>query len=250
MNQSKVNPVHDLILMQEDEHYFKGVGKNYLSKSSIGPLLWDVRTFHVETEDNINFELGSYFHHLLIEPEKAQLEHVVKSTTRTTKIYKEYVKANDIPFAVLESEKNNIELCAKAMYNIEEFNDAIYNIENEYEQPAVGELNGVWWRGKVDIVAPDMLYDLKTTGDIKRFVSSAYKYNYDVQAYVYRELFGKPMTFLVVCKKTLLCGRYTCSDEFYLSGQHKVEKAVEKYNEYFGPNATKDSQKYFINKTL
>jgi hypothetical protein len=250
MNQSKINPVADLELMKNDEHYFKGVGKNYLSKSSIGPLLWDVRTFHVETDDNINFELGSYFHHLLIEPEKATIEHVIKSSTRTTKIYKEYVKDNDLKFAVLESEKDNIELCAKAMLNLDEFSDAIYNYENNYEIPAVGQINGVWWRGKVDIVGPDKLYDLKTTGDIKRFISSAYKYNYDVQAYVYRELFGKPMTFLVVCKKTLLCGWYECSEEFYASGQRKVEAAIEKYNEYFGPKATKDSKKYFITKTL
>ena len=171
--QNNINPNEDLKLMADDEQYFRGVGKQYLSKSSVGPLLWDVRQFMTDTDHNINFELGSYFHHLLIEPEKAHLDHVVKSTTRTTKVYKEYVKNNDIPFAVLEHEKENIELCAKAMLNLPEFNDVIYDIENEFEVAAVGQINGIWWKGKADIVAPDMIFDLKTTSDITRFVSSA-----------------------------------------------------------------------------
>ena len=248
--QNNINPEKDVVLMQNDEHYFGDIGKQYLSKSSAGTLLWDVRQFLIEKEDNINFTLGSYFHHKLIEPEKATIEHVLDVTTRNTKAYKEYVKTNELPFAVLKSEQDNIDLCATAMINIPEFNDAIYHIVNQYEVAAVGQINGVWWKGKADIVTNDRIFDLKTTGDITRFVSSAYKYNYDVQAYVYRQLFGKPMSFLVVCKKTMLCGWYECSDQFYESGRNKVERVIEKYNEYYGPNAQKDVNKFFISKTL
>ena len=99
--QNNIDPSKDLVLLQEDKYYFGEVGKKYLSKSSAGALLGNVRNFLVDKGDNINFELGSYFHHLLIEPEKATLEHVVKSSTRTTKAYKQYCADNEIPFAVL-----------------------------------------------------------------------------------------------------------------------------------------------------
>lgn len=237
-------------ISNSDEEYFNGAGKGFLSKSSCGALLGDVREFLLPKQDNINFELGSYFHHLLIEPDKATLDHVVKSSTRTTKVYKQYCADNNIPFAVLESEKDNIELCAKAMQALVEFNNLIFSMDAEYEVAGITDFGGLMWKGKADIITNDLVVDLKTTGDISRFARSAYAFNYDVQAFIYRKIFGKEMLFLAVCKKTATCGWFTCSEEFYSSGERKAQRAVEVYNEYFGENATKDPQKYFITKTL
>ena len=248
--QNNINPSKDLVLLQEDKYYFGEVGKKYLSKSSAGALLGNVRNFLVDKGDNINFELGSYFHHLLIEPEKATLEHVVKSSTRTTKAYKQYCADNDIPFAVLESEKQMIENLAKAMEALPVFQEIIYNIDNSYEVADVAQLHGLWWKGKADIVSPDKVYDLKTTGDINRFRFTAKTYNYDLQAYLYRRIFGKDMVFLVADKKTAVCGIFECSEEFYESGRHKAEKAAANYEKYFGENATESPNNYFIKSQL
>lgn len=248
--QNNINPEQDIVLLQEDKHYFGAVGKQYLSKSSAGALLGDVRKFLVDKEHNINFELGSYFHHLLIEPEKAILDHVIASSTRSTKKYKEYVANNMIPFAVLESEKQMIENLAKAMEALPVFQEIIYNIDNSYEVADVAELHGLWWKGKADIVSPDKVYDLKTTSEINRFRRNAKTFDYDLQAYLYRRIFGKDMVFLVADKKTAVCGIFECSEEFYESGRHKAEKAAANYEKYFGENATESPNNYFIKSQL
>ena len=71
--------------------------------------------------------------------------------------------------------------------------------------------------------------DIKTTGDISRFKKSANIYNYDSQAYIYKEIFGYDLVFLVICKKTHQIGIYDCSEEFYSRGEQKVKDAVEAY---------------------
>ena len=248
--QSNIDVKRDLPLLQDDLHYFGAVGQQYLSKSSAGALLGDVRQFLVQKQHNINFELGSYFHHLLIEPEKAKLDHVIESSTRGTKKYKEFVASEGIGFAVLESEKKMIENLAAAILAIPTFEQIIYNIDNEYEVAGVIKLHDLWWKGKADIVATDKVYDLKTTGDLSRFRFTAKQYNYDLQAFLYKEIFGKDMVFLVACKKTANVALFECSDEFYNSGKHKAEKAAINYERYFGANATENPNKYFIKSQL
>ena len=248
--QSNIDIKRDLPLLQDDLHYFGAVGQQYLSKSSAGALLGDVRQFLVQKQHNINFELGSYFHHLLIEPEKAKLDHVIESSTRGTKKYKEFVASEGIGFAVLESEKKMIENLAAAILAIPTFEQIIYNIDNEYEVAGVIKLHDLWWKGKADIIATDKVYDLKTTGDLSRFRFTAKQYNYDLQAFLYKEIFGKDMVFLVACKKTANVALFECSDEFYNSGKFKAEKAAINYERYFGANATENPNKYFIKSQL
>ena len=248
--QSNIDIKRDLPLLQDDLHYFGAVGQQYLSKSSAGALLGDVRQFLVQSQHNINFELGSYFHHLLIEPEKAKLDHVIESSTRGTKKYKEFVASEGIGFAVLESEKKMIENLAAAILAIPTFEQIIYNIDNEYEVAGVIKLHDLWWKGKADIIATDKVYDLKTTGDLSRFRFTAKQYNYDLQAFLYKEIFGKDMVFLVACKKTANVALFECSDEFYNSGKFKAEKAAINYERYFGANATENPNKYFIKSQL
>jgi len=250
MMQNNINPKKDLPLLQDDSNYFGSVGQQYLSKSSAGALLGDVRQFLVKSEDNINFELGSYFHHLLIEPEKASIKHLVNTKTRNNKAYRDYIAEHQIPFAVLEAEKVLIDNLAAAMLAIPLFEQIIYDIDNQYEVAGITDIKGVWWKGKADIIATDKVYDLKTTGDISRFRYSAKTYHYDLQAYLYREIFGKDMVFLVACKKTATCGIFECSEEFYNSGEHKAQRAAEQYEKYYGENATYDPNLYYIKSQL
>ena len=106
------------------------------------------------------------------------------------------------------------------------------------------------WKGKADIVTRDLIVDLKTSGDIDNFKYSARKYNYDSQAWVYNQLFGKPMLFIVVDKKTGRTGMYDCSDEFLDRGRDKVFQALEVFKTFFGESPTEDIDNYFINETL
>ena len=91
--------------------------------------------------------------------------------------------------------------------------------------------------------------DLKTTSDLDNFRWNAKKYNYDSQAYIYRELFGYEFIFIAVDKKTGRIGLFDCSDSFYNSGMDKVEKASHEYDLFYNTEGF-DPQQYFINETL
>ena len=130
-------------------------------------------------------------------------------------------------------------------------NGLINSTNTEYEVPGVSELFKYVWKGKADIINHDdkLVVDIKTTADINKFKSSAYRYNYDSQAYIYRRLFGYDMLFIVIDKNTHQLGIFDCSDEFYRSGEDKVLRAEDAYELFY---KTKDfnPKQYFISKTL
>ena len=121
----------------------------------------------------------------------------------------------------------------------------------EYEVPGVADLLGNMWKGKADVVNHDekLIIDLKTTSDIDKFKWSASKFNYDSQAYIYSNLFGYEMLFMVIDKETLQIGLFDCSPDFYSSGAEKVRKATDAY-ELFYKTDDFDSKQYLITKTL
>ena len=121
----------------------------------------------------------------------------------------------------------------------------------EYEKPGVIDLEGLLWKGKADIInhTNQLLVDLKTTSSINSFHKSAYKFNYDSQAYIYSKMFGYELVFIVIDKNTHQLGLFDCSEEFLQSGQLKVSKAVQSYNEFFAGDGI-DLSQYYINKTL
>jgi len=121
---------------------------------------------------------------------------------------------------------------------------------NQYEQPAIGNIKGMQWKGKADILCDDCIIDLKTTSNINDFKWSARKYNYDSQCYIYQQLFGRPLVFYVIDKNTKMLGVYEPSDEFVHYGEMKVEKAIEVYNKFFGDNPTEDINSFIIEETL
>ena len=126
----------------------------------------------------------------------------------------------------------------------------IRETNNSYEVPAIKEIKGVMWKGKADIVNEHVLIDLKTTSDISKFKWSARDYNYDSQAYIYQQLFNKPLIFLVVDKVSKSLGMFEPTPEFIDRGEAKVEQAIEVYNTFFSDKATEDINNYFINEQL
>jgi len=114
----------------------------------------------------------------------------------------------------------------------------------------VGTIMGREFKAKADILCPDRIIDLKTTGNIDDFKWSARKYGYDSQAYIYQSLFGKPMVFFAIDKKTGMMGMYEPSEEFILRGREKVERALEVHDRFFGADATSTIETFYITQTL
>jgi len=243
-NQSVIDTLRD------DSEYYGGVGKQYLSNSDIGTLLSNPKLFGVSRPNNKSFAEGRYFHQSLIEPEKAVLTKFVEASSRNTNIYKDFVRENSIPFCMLKEEKDAIDALVSTIKSNIYFFDEIYKDGNLYEEPAVGEIKGMMWKGKADIITDEMIIDLKTTGDIQKFKYSAKSYNYDSQCYIYQQLFGKPLVFFVADKTTHQLGVFRPTEDFIKSGEAKVEKAIEVFNKFFGPNPTESIDDYFIAELL
>ena len=121
------------------------------------------------------------------------------------------------------------------MLNNKVCRDLIAEEKGEYEVPEITELFGQMWKGKADVVNHNekLIIDLKTTSDLDGFKWNAKKYNYDSQAYIYRKLFGYEFVFIAIDKKTGQIGLFDCSDNFYRSGEEKVEKASEAYDLFY-----------------
>jgi len=234
--------------LRNDEHYYGDFGKKYLSNSDISTLLTNPLALGKAAEMRPVFLVGGYFHTAILEPDKLKKYRVIPSTTRNTKAYKEMSGGE---LCLLQHEVDQIELMVDKMLSNNMCKGLIQGEGNEYEKPNIKKIEGEMWKGKADIINHEerLVVDLKTTNDIQKFKWSASKYNYDSQAYIYSELFGYEMVFIVIDKTTHQIGLFDCSAEFYAKGRDKVQRAVEAYKLFYKQEGF-DPKQYFMNKTL
>jgi len=234
--------------LREDEHYYGDFGKQYRSNSDISTLLNNPLALGEQSKPSPAFLVGGYFHTAILEPNKLKKYKVIKSTTRNTKAYKELSGGE---LCLLQHEVDKIEIMTEKIMENDICRGLIRGIDVEYEKPGITELEGLLWKGKADIVNHDekLIIDLKTSKDINSFKRSAYRWNYDSQAYIYSKLFGYEFVFIAMDKTTHQIAVMDCSPEFYESGKDKVKRAVEAYDLFYKTDGFDPSQ-YFINLTL
>ena len=234
--------------LRDDNHYYGVFGKQFLSNSDIGTLLSNPLALGSEVKSSPAILIGKYFHTALLEPDKLKDFKVIAAATRNTKVYKDESEGK---LCLLQSEVEMIKSMTTKIIDTQMCSDLINKKNCEYEVPMITELYGNKWKGKADVVnnEEELVIDLKTTADISKFRTSAFRYNYDSQAYIYSKLFGYNFIFIVIDKNTNQIGLFECSEEFLRSGERKVEKASEVYNLFFKDKDFDPSQ-YFINETL
>ena len=236
--------------LRNDQDYYGDFGKQYMSNSDIGTLLTNPKQYGVSIPDNANFTKGRYFHQLILEPDKAKDVGFVDASTRTTKIYKEYCEERGVDFALLDKEGEELRILVNTMMGNLDMYELIRNPDNIYELPAIAEIKGRMWKGKADIVHPDMVIDLKTTSNIEDFKWSARKYNYDSQCYIYQILFGKPLIFITIDKTNSMMGIYRPTEEFVKAGEAKVQRAIDVYDKFFSSDAPSDIESFYYDEFL
>ena len=231
--------------LKQDEHYYGDYGKQFLSNSDISTLLKNPKMLREPKPKTSAMVVGGYFHTAILEPNKLKSFKIIESSTRNTKKYKEM---SDGEICLLQHEVDKIQLMTEVMMDN---NICRGLIKGDFEVPAVTELFGNKWKGKADIINHEekLVIDLKTTSDIDRFRWSASKFNYDSQAYIYSNLFGYEMLFIVIDKETHQIGLFDCSPEFYKAGEDKVRKASDAYDLFYKTDDF-DSKQYLITKTL
>ncbi len=243
---------HDEILelMKNDEFYYGYLGKAALSSSSIKLLLDSPKKYKYVTQygsqESNALDAGSLFHWAILEPDVFEKQIFVDVQSKNTKAYKLAKEEHGKVYTM--KQKNDAERLADAFFRNEHALKLITDCE--FEVPAIGMVQGYPFRGKADVLGKGLI-DLKTTSDLKAFPYSARKYGYDVQVYLYTELFKKPyqeFKFAAIDKGSLDIGIYDVSEEFYLQGKAKVTKALEVFETFFINGADIDS--YCIKGTL
>ena len=231
--------------LRDDEHYYGEFGQQYLSNSDIKTLLSNPLSLRKPVKNNPYFLIGGYFHTAILEPDKLKKFKIIPTSNRNTKKYKEISEGE---VCLLEHEVDQVEALVQLVMENDVCRDLIHGENCKFEEPQITELFNQLWKGKADIVNHDekLIVDLKTTSDLDNFRWNAKKYNYDSQAYIYRELFGYEFIFIAVDKKTGRIGLFDCSDSFYNSGMDKVEKASHEYDLFYNTEGF-DHQQYFIN---
>ena len=187
---------------------------------------------------------------MVLEPHKFDYE-TVDASSRLTKKYKEAADEAG-KMLLLDSDLVQLKEMQKAIDGNEYITQVLRGANVEYEVPSIGEVEGEMWKGKADALNHDekLIVDVKTTSDLTKFHLSAKRYNYDSQAYIYKQLFGYDMVFVVIDKKTMNLGFYDCSQNFYRTGKEKVERAVHAYRLFYKDQVDFDWSNYLKTETL
>lgn len=234
--------------LKNDKDYYGEFGKKYLSNSDIGTLFKNPMDLGKPTEKTVPMLIGGYLHTCILEPEKLHTFKIVEASTRNTNAYKEVSQGE---LVLLQHEVDRIELLRDTILDNDICRDLIKADGNEYEKPGITDLFGNLWKGKADIInhKEKLIVDIKTTSDIEGFKWSAKKYNYDSQAYIYRHLFGYDFIFIVIDKTSFKINIFECSDQFYLNGEDKVQKASHIYDLFYKTDGF-DPKQYLETNTL
>lgn len=233
------NVKHDkeeiLKLMDDDDFYYGYLGQQALSSSS---LKWILKSPNVyvnmltdgQTESQALRD-GKLIHWRVLEPHKFEDLNVIQVSSRTTNAYKAALE--EMGEVYLQKEVDMAVEIADALLKNDVARDMLDGAD--FEVPAIKMIDGIPFRGKADVLKGRTIIDVKTTADIKGFRWSAQKFGYDLQAYLYLQLFPEAhsFTFLVIDKNTSDVGVFECSPQFLDDGRRKLEKGIADYKYFF-----------------
>lgn len=229
--------------MRDDDFYYGYLGKAAMSSSNLkkindSPKEYERYVKFGEDGDITALVMGNLIHTLLLEPHLQERFEPVECASKAANIWKDAVAHHEGTGKklLLRKDFDNCHYVADALKKNSIVKDALRDAE--YELPAISMLYGIPFRGKADIKKKDspVIYDLKTTSNLSDFRSSAFKYSYAAQAYIYCTLFDvqfENFKFIVIDKGNKDVGIFSMSEEFFERGRKLVERGVDTYIKYF-----------------
>ena len=218
-------------LLRSDQEYYNGIGNKMLSCSSINHIIHNMTL--VKPPHHISKELlyGELVHKAILEPEKVGEIPVAPWKTRSGKGYQEFLDNRGIELALTLNDQDRALESVNAL--LKEYEPYIYDKDCIFEEPAVGRVMGLPFKAKADILNKSLstIIDIKTTGNLEGFNQSVWKFNYDCQAYVYKELFGVDnFVFMIVDKRNYNVGTYRPTKWDLERARHKISVLKQTYN--------------------
>lgn len=232
--------------MMDDSFYYGYLGENALSSSSAKYLYKSPNSYFNKTKkinpDAPQLRVGRLIHTVVLEEDKLNDKYefvdIGGRKTKTFEAAEAEAKSKGKEIMLTSELHMANELCNAIRFNSyanELFTDGVA------ETPAIGELFGIPFRGKADYLKDGHIIDLKTTSKLDEWEKEAkYTWHYDMQGYIYCELFGvTKFTFVVIEKGTGDIGIFELSDKTRELGGNKVMQCVNTFQEYSIENRTK-----------
>jgi len=239
--------------MQDDQFYYGHLGQHALSSTSLKQLLDSPKSYYFQqtygSAEKQAFNIGRLTHMLALEPNRFDdVYEVVPIKSRQTKAFKEHITDKEKITIVEFNEANRL---TGGLLRNEQVLALMKGCETEV--PEIKQIGGYAFRAKADMLnrSERRLLDLKTTANLKSMKVSADKYGYDLQCYLYCEMFDVPyqnFKFVAIDKQSLDIGIYDVAESFYERGRKKFNRAIETYKAFFVDMEDIDS--YTIRDTL
>jgi len=238
--------------MHDDDFYYGYLGKNALSCSLLKTFMKSPKQYLEArlgaTEETQALRDGRLLHLAVLEPEKFENLNTVEVKSKNTKAYKAAVEEYGTVYT--SKEIDTALALAEVIHNNNKA--AEYLEDAHFEVPAVAMIENTPFRAKADILKGNQIIDVKTTMDIKKFKYSAYKYGYDLQAYLYLLMFpeAEVFTFLCIDKATKDVAVYECSEEFLDSGRKKLEEGLAQFHFFFPDEGEVVDLQHYVHRDI
>jgi len=229
-------------LSNKEYHSSKGISKTGLDLIHKSPDEYNYFKTHAReippTLQKI-FDLGSFTHSLILEPEKTASEFVkgikVDKRTKAGKLeWAEFVESSDGMIVIDPKDYELATLMSKSVQSHEIAKEMLKN--GKAETSIFAEEYGTLLKIRPDWITGNTIVDVKTVSSLAEFEKSILNHRYYVQAYFYRKvarLAGldiKEFKFLAVSKSLpIQTAIYTLSADYLRTGRIECEKDLSTY---------------------
>ncbi len=231
----------------------KAVGKGHLSYSSIKYALGDMRLWEMYMRGELRKEsdalhFGTLYDMLLFEPEKAAdtfytlddaeiCAEIGGRSPRMTKRYKEW-RAESIQAAHNADKQivtqEDVDQANAMILRLDECGLLDTYLKGEYQVEFNVDMDGIPLKGFLDCLGDGFITDSKSCRSINKFKYDVNSWSYDIQAYIYSNVFGIQDYYWVAQEKTdpYYPALIKCTEETMLRGEMKFHEAVTNIKEW------------------
>ena len=240
--------------MNISEQLQERYGKPHLSYSSLKHALGDMAQFDRYMKGELKYksdalDFGTLYDMLLFEREKAFDTYVVMSESQIMAQLSDKARASKKPSmtseykAVVSAMKTKAIEEDKTIVSHDDWqmaNDMIDRLATcglldtylagQYQVEFNEELHGVQVKGFLDCLGDGFISDSKSARSSEKFRYAVRDFSYDIQAYIYTQVFGIKDFYWVVQEKTYpyLPALVKCTDETLFTGEMKFNDALQR----------------------
>lgn len=217
----------------DDEFYYGELGKNAVGSSELRNIFGNpdrhLQNLTGSGSSSDALILGKLTHQCWLEPDKFY-KNTYTELRANSNAYKELVAKHGEQNVFKDKWRGIAQwLCQRL-----DTNERIHEIRKgaDVEVPMVKMLDGIPVRAKADLIKDNVIYDLKTTNvSPQQFEWKVDNDDYDLQAYIYMQLFPQCKEFKFICinKMNRALGLITVKPEHLERGKEKYEWAIRAF---------------------